>query len=130
MTDCMEMMESGIETAAVIFNFTKTFGSVPHKPRLKNCKPLAWMSIFCNGLLTTSQTSVCCSERPRGLSWGPFQFSSFTSMELLSYKCHLRSNWLCMLMIFCCTGLLGKHLTINLCRRMLKHLENGLTIAI
>ena len=27
-------------------------------------------------------------------------------------------------------GLLGKHLTINFCSRMLKHLENGLTITI
>ena len=54
---------------------------------------------------------------PRGLSLGPF-FSSFTSMELLSYCYHLRANWLCTLMIFCCTGLLGNQLTINFCSRM------------
>ena len=80
--------------------------------------------------LTHKLYSVCCSECPRGLSWGPFQLSSFTSVELLSYKYRLRSNWLCMPMKYCCTGLLGKHLTINFCSRMLKHLENGLTIAI
>ena len=49
------MMESGIEAAAVFFNFSEAFDSVPHKALIENCKPLAWMSTFCKELLTTSQ---------------------------------------------------------------------------
>ena len=33
--DWLEMMESGIEAAAVFFDFTKAFDSVPHKPLIE-----------------------------------------------------------------------------------------------
>ena len=33
--DWQEMMESGIEAAAVFFDFTKAFNSVPHKPLIE-----------------------------------------------------------------------------------------------
>ena len=44
--------------------------------------------------------------------------------HLVACQCKYRGY----MMIFSCTGLLGKHLTINDCSRMLKHLENGLMI--
>ena len=33
--DWLEMMESGIKAAAVLFDFTKAFDPVPHKPLIE-----------------------------------------------------------------------------------------------
>ena len=89
-SDWLEMMESGIETAAVFF---KAFDSVTHKVfTKKNCKPLAWMSTFCKRSLSTLP-NICRMTRPQNfsvllavcnssLSWGSF----ITLMQLVSYQ--------------------------------------------
>lgn len=51
-----------------------------------------------------------------------------TQDNIAEQPCHLRAKWLCTLMIFLCTGLY--YLDVNFCSRMLKHLENGLTITL
>ena len=38
--DWLEMMESGIEAAAVFFDFTKAFDSVPHKPLIEKLQAI------------------------------------------------------------------------------------------
>ena len=38
--DWLKMMESGIEAAAVFFDFTKAFDSVPHKPLIEKLQAI------------------------------------------------------------------------------------------
>ena len=51
--DWLEMMESGIEAAAVFFDFTKAFDSVPHKALIEKLQAVG-LDVYL--LLTTSQT--------------------------------------------------------------------------
>jgi len=82
--------------------------------------------------------AVCCSEQcffkasPRHFQCAPGVCPgapSFSHLHQWNYWAMI-ITWLCMLTIFCCRGLLGNHLTVNFCSRMLKHLETGLTITI
>ena len=46
-SDWLEMVESGIEAAAVFFDFTKAFDFVPHKPLIEKLqKPLLGLDVY------------------------------------------------------------------------------------
>ena len=45
--DWLEMMESGIEAAAVFFDFTKAFDSVPDKPLIEKLQAIGLDGLPC-----------------------------------------------------------------------------------
>ena len=102
--DWLELLESGIQAAAVFFCFCFCFcfDSVSHKASIEKLQ--AWMSTFWNWYwLLHKLYAVCCSEwcifkaSPCHFRWsvlGPllFLFTSTESTELLNYHYHLRAN--------------------------------------
>ena len=64
--DWLEIMESGIETAAVFFDFTKVFHSVPHKALIE-LRPRVYYSVRPRGSrLHAAYSSVCDPNQALG----------------------------------------------------------------
>ena len=141
--DWLEMMESGIEAAAVFFDFTKAFDSVPHKPLIEKLQAIGldvylvqWITdyltnrtqfVVVNGV--SSKPLSVISGVPQGSVLGPLLFliyiNGITELPLSPES---------KLVMYADDILLYRPIRqasdYHDCSRMLKHLENGLMITI